>query len=376
MRALLTGAGALLTFAVIAVVILRGGLPFAPTRSQSAARPTATITPIPLHLTLYDHLNSIAMLSPSEGWILGISGQGGHPFLLRFSHGAWTVDPLQIELSPMNPIALKMVSATEGWIAGSDQNGYGGHGVMLHIIDGKVVPVVLPDSVGQIESLAMVSPAEGWAVDSRSFPSGKSQILHYSEGTWTVALTVPGNSMLKSIDMVSADEGWAAGIGESSGALWHYSQGRWQQVPLNDPQHADIEHISMLTPDEGWGIGQFALPHQQTDQYARSSAVIWHYSGGAWQVAKLLVEDPSQMQITQLTAIQTVAPGEVWVSVMDSSGKRFMHGVSGAWQQAPAAIRDSITSIAMLTPNDGWAVGYAGQIMQCRGGVWFDYPTH
>jgi hypothetical protein len=82
------------------------------------------------------------------------------------------------------------------------------------------------------------------------------------------------------------------------------------------------------------------------------------------------------MSVYHMTAIQTVAPGEVWVSVSDSAGKSFLHGLNGTWQQAPAAIRDSITSIAMLTPNDGWAVEYAGQILQCRGGAWFDYSTH
>ena len=374
MRTLLIGAGALLTFAVIAFMILRGGLPFMATRLQAVARPTATVTPIPLRLTLYDHLNSITMRSPTEGWIIGSSGQDGHTYLLHFLHGAWTVDPAQIQ--PMNPTVIKMVSANEGWIAGSDLNSYAGHGVMAHFIGGHVIPVALPDSVGQIESLSMVSPTEGWAVDSRSFPHGNSQILHYSQGVWSVALTLPGNTMLISIDMVSADEGWAAGIGETSGSLWHYAQGSWQQVPFYDPQHADIEQISMLSSDEGWGIGGFVLPHQPPDQYERTAGAIWHYSGGAWQVVKRYIEDPSQLQVTQLTAVQAVGPGEVWVSISDSSGKRFAHGVNGNWLMASAAIRDGITSIAMLSPSDGWAVGYAGQIMQCRDGAWYDYPTH
>ncbi len=109
--------GVFLAFVVVAVLLLRGGLPLAFGNARASATPAPpTATETPLHLTLYDHLNSIDMRSPTEGWIVGSSGLGGHTYVLRFAHGAWVVDPLQI--APMNPAAITMVSTTEGWIAG------------------------------------------------------------------------------------------------------------------------------------------------------------------------------------------------------------------------------------------------------------------
>ncbi len=373
-RGILAVASVLLAFVVITVLLLRGGLPLAFGNIGASATPaTPTATQVPLHLTLSDHLNSIDMLSSTEGWIVGSSGEGAQPILLRYSRGAWVTDPLQ--LPQMNPTVIKMLSATEGWIAGGDTRSYDSRGVMLHIHDGQALPVALPDGVGIIADLAMVSPTDGWAVTAPTTQQN-AQILRYSQGVWAVALTVPDNNAdLLNIDMVSSDEGWVAGIGTGSGALWHYTQGTWQRIPLNDPQQADIEHISMLSPTEGWGVGENPVPHQPGDQYNRVGGAIWYYSNGAWQVVKRLADPPSRTQITQLSAIQAFSSGEVWVSESDSVGKRFLHGVNGTWQMAPAAIRDGIVGIAMLTPSDGWAVGYAGQIMQCRSGVWFDYPT-
>ena len=147
-------------------------------------------------------------------------------------------------------------------------------------------------------------------------------------------------------------------------------------TPLNDPQQADLEHISMLSPTEGMGNWRIsAAPAIQPINMLAVGGAIWHYSGGIWQVVKRLADAPSGTQITDFSTIQAIGSGDVWVSESDGVGKRFLHGVNGTWQMAPAAIRDGINSIAMLTPSDGWAVGYAGQILQCRSGVWFDYPT-
>lgn len=373
-RGILAVASVLLAFVVIAVLIFHGGLPRSFGNIGAPATPAPpTATQVPLKLTLYDHLNSIDMRSPTEGWIVGSSGEGAQPILLRYSRGAWVTDPLQ--LPQMNPTVIKMLSATEGWIAGGDTRSYDSRGVMLHIHDGQALPVALPDGVGMIEDLAMVSPTDGWAVTAPTTQQN-TQILRYSQGAWTVALTMPdGNANLMSIAMVSSAEGWAAGIGTGSGALWHYTQGTWQRIPLNDPQQADIEHISMLSATEGWGVGENPVPHQSGDQYNRVGGAIWHYSNGTWQVVKRIADPPSGTQITQLSAIQAFSSGEVWVSESDGISKRFLHGVNGTWQEVHAAIRDGINSIAMLTPSDGWAVGAAGQIMQCRSGVWFDYPT-
>src|SRR5260370_39417215 len=161
--------------------------------------------------------------------------------------------------------------------------------------------------------------------------------------------------------MVSPDEGWAAGQTQGD-AVWHYSGGTWQRVQLNDPQVATLEYVSMLSADEGWGIGIQPLPTQKTDKTPRRGGAIWHYSGGQWQVVQRVLPDTAGQPLI-LSAIQAVAPGDVWVGQSQGGGKRFLHLVSGALQLVPAPIRDGIISIAMTSANEGWATGYAGQIL-------------
>ena len=45
-----------------------------------------------------------------------------------------------------------------------------------------------------------------------------------------------------------------------------------------------------------------------------------------------------------------------------SVSKRFLHGINGAWQVAPAAIRDSSPSIAMLTPTTAGPLDMPGRL--------------
>jgi hypothetical protein len=325
---------------------------------------------VQLNLTLLSHVTSIAMRSPAEGWAVGDGDASGQSYLLHLRNGVWAKQLLAD--GKMEPLAIAMLSPTDGWIAGADHPGLYGQGAMLHLSGGEWTHVPLPAGVGPIQSISMVTPQVGWAVDASS-ANGQAQFLRYSQNVWTVAQEVPDNSLLLSIQMVSPDEGWAAGQTQGD-AVWHYSGGTWQRVQLNDPQVATLQYVSMLSADEGWGIGIQPLPTQKTDQGPHGGGAIWHYSGGQWQVVQRVLPDtPGQLLI--LSAIQAVAPDDVWVGQRQGGGKRFLHVVNGALQQVGAPIRDGIISIAMTSANEGWATGYAGQILHYVNGAWIDYPT-
>jgi photosystem II stability/assembly factor-like uncharacterized protein len=76
----------------------------------------------------------------------------------------------------------------------------------------------LPDLI-TLYSIAMVSPAEGWAV------GGSGGIFHFSDGHWA-KVSSPVTHPLYDIAIISPDNAWAVGIG---GALLHYRNGSWQQ---------------------------------------------------------------------------------------------------------------------------------------------------
>lgn len=348
------------------------------TGQTGQSSPTATSTPIPLHLTPLSNLSSIAMLSAAEGWAVGYEGASGPAILLHWLKGAWQAEPLPAVT--IVPQVVTMVSPTDGWLGGADSpHTYGDvHGVMLHYSGGGWTQVSLPPDAGPIAGIAMVSPTEGWAVGTTTADHGHAQILHYSQGAWSVALTGADNTSFTSIAMVSPTEGWAAGPRQPDGYLWHYTQGTWKQMMLNDPNHADLEYLSMLSPDDGWGIGGYLTAQQQKDEeLPHQAGALWHYTGGQWQVVEQYQDAPDTHYVA-LLALQAAAPGDVWVSESDGgSGPHFLHEINGAWQKVAAPILQgsTITSIAMVSANEGWAVGTAGEILHYLNGNWIAYPT-
>jgi hypothetical protein len=136
----------------------------------------------------------------------------------------------------------------------------------------------LPDPRARITSLAMTSPAAGWAVGVLPRPTRGSGggdatkpdnalILRYRDGTWEEQARFPGLvdtfTSFNGIAMVSASDGWAVGIG---GLIVHYSSGVW--TSLASPTSQTLQSIAMLSASEGWAVGD--------------RGTILHYAGGAW----------------------------------------------------------------------------------------------
>ncbi|HEV7127885.1 MAG TPA: zf-HC2 domain-containing protein [Ktedonobacterales bacterium] len=121
-----------------------------------------------------------------------------------------------------------------------------------------------PDYNWELNSIALVSPTEGWAVGARQYatPSGASgsnpanaRILHYHDGVWQqqASFTAPagvGFFTLNAIAMSSADDGWAAGTG---GMLVHYTGGHWSLV--SSPTTHDLNAIALPPGGSGWAMG-------------------------------------------------------------------------------------------------------------------------
>ncbi len=67
----------------------------------------------------------------------------------------------------------------------------------------------------------MVSPSDGWAVGGggANCPSQPSVLLHWNGTTWN-EIPSPVSQTLNSVAMISADEGWAVG---EAGTILHYT---------------------------------------------------------------------------------------------------------------------------------------------------------
>lgn len=336
------------------------------------ATPTATRTPL---VTTDTHLTAINMVSPSEGWVVGYDGAGKRTRLLHFHAGSWTLAPEpSVRILPRT---VTMLSATDGWIGGAaSDDGVNAAGVMLRYSSGQWTPFPLPAEAGAIKSIAMVSASEGWAVDDTP-DGGHAHILHYTGGVWTIAKTMADHSMLESVSMINADEGWVAGRGSynpgldgTPGALWHYHFGVWQRITPVDPTHADVEYVAMLPSGEGWGIGSYAVPQTTPGQDSIPQAgVIWHCSGGRWQIS---AHFRAASRAAGISALFASSVSGAWVAVSDDTGNSILHQQGSQW--AGQGTRDVVVvALAMDSPDDGWAIAVDARLLHYFHGGWMPY---
>lgn len=229
--------------------------------------------------------DSIFMRSASDGWIVGQSSGSQGALVLHYGGSAWT----QVSNSAFASLSLNTisaVSATDVWLAGIDYgaSATGGNGsdanapsVILHYDGHTWARQSIPSPHVRLQSLAMVSASDGWAVGialgsvSRSGAGtvtmpDKALILHYHDGLWEEQSRFAGPAgPYVSVAMVSTGEGWAVG---TAGMIVHYTSGRWVRVP--SPTSQDLRSITMVSPAEGWAAG--------------AKGTILHYVAGVWSI--------------------------------------------------------------------------------------------
>lgn len=364
---------------LIALLVAVTGFPVNRLTASNApsvtATPTATRTPL---VSIETHLTAISMVSSSEGWAVGYDGDGKRARLLHFHSGTWSLaDNPNVTILPR---AITMLSATDGWIGGAASNdGDNAAGVMLHYSGDQWLPFPLPAGTGAINSITMVGANEGWAVDDTP-DDGHAHILHYVGGVWTIAKTMADRSLLQSVSMVNANEGWIAGRGSynpglngTPGALWHYLNGTWQRVTPSDPTHADVDSVAMLPTGEGWGTGSYQVsPAAPGQDVIPQAAVVWHYSGGRWQIAARFRDASGTARVTALFVSD--ASG-LWFAESGTSGNYIYHPAhpSGFSWSGEGTRNMVLTALAMDSPDDGWAVSESAQLVHYFHGGWMPY---
>lgn len=169
----------------------------------------------------FAYFSSLAMVSPAEGWALAQKtvadshGETTHvplqQLLYHYSGGQWSSVPLSVAGDPYTTLGrITMVSPTDGWIVGVQQrtypgsttNGFERHPVLLHYSGGQWTQVDLPDAgaeVSEIDGLAFAADGSGWAAgylsdikpsetvqDSDVQARGTPLLWRYADGKWSL----------------------------------------------------------------------------------------------------------------------------------------------------------------------------------------------
>jgi hypothetical protein len=377
-RRVLSGLGALAAVLVIALLAATLFARFAPRHPTPATKGTpivkGTSTP-PLESGLQGQVWDIAMVSASEGWAVGeadhpLANGGVSPQALvrHYQHGAWSSQVL-----PIGGVltGISMVSASEGWAVGRGFEVGKPDSVLLLHYDGHTWKQVPGPQRADAEQVQMLSASEGWAV-------GDGSILHYDGRTWrrqalptSLGLSAAKTIYVSDISMLSPAEGWAVGTLQvngngdtskanppSSGVILHYIGGYWTVQKII--QRAGLAGVSMLSAADGWVSGSIS----EANIPGYTAPLLLHYSGGQWAQAPQPLNLGSYLITGSFGPISMVSSTDGWVTSFDSGllHSILLHYDGTAWSKVELPniqniIEYSLNNLAMLSANEGWAVG-------------------
>lgn len=324
-------------------------------------------------------LNDLAFVSPTEGWAVGAAApcgtnraSGCTPLLRHYLHGTWVSVPLPFS-GWLN--TLSMLSVSDGWIGGYD-------GLLLHY-DGHTWQQMVEAQGTTFLQLHMFSDTNGWAI---GYPQGATtiEVLHYDGHTWTPQAPLSHLSLgqqyelsAQALAMVSPSEGWVVGAlvqqvreGTPSTAprtaggavILHYMAGQWilaKRIP-----DGNLTTISMASATEGWAMGNTEGTRPATPTPAvQQTPLVLHYAQGQWKQMTNPVSNPDVCCLDTVT-MRSISDG--WAAGPESGVSprplaTMLHYTGRQWKAAPMPVvvgtSATITRIVMTSATEGWAVG-------------------
>lgn len=243
---------------------------------------------------------------------------------------------------------------------------------------GHPVPTVTASGRVLLSSVAMISASDGWAF---GWESKACIVLHYNGTTWARS-NGSACANITSISMLSADEGWAVG----GSSILHYSHGSWQMDTgyARPSENVDLTRVAMVSPEEGWVVGTDSAPTNAPS--GAPSAFILHYTNGHWipaPLAGMAGHNPSSLRgITMISAQEGWAVGSYYTASRQEA-TLMLHYINGQWTRVDWSTTGSFNCVVALSSGDMWAVGEVnaesgpGLIVHFKHGavVQEDHPT-
>jgi photosystem II stability/assembly factor-like uncharacterized protein len=197
--------------------------------------------------------------------------------------------------------------------------------------------------------------------------------LRYNGTTWT-AIKDPAFASLSLNTLAEAPDGevWITAVdtsrpgfdGDDPAAILHYDGKAWTREPINLANDR-LFGLAMVSAQEGWAVGYDpgrTLRHRTGPQ----QGIIVHYHNGVWQVQSTVASPPGA-DIFYLAAVAMLSANEGWAVGQDGVMMRYHNGV---WRQAQSVTRANLASITFASATEGWAIGDHGVIMHYHNGAW------
>ena len=278
-----------------------------------------------------ENLKSVYMVTANDGWAIGDNGT-----ILRWNGINWSL------WQQANATALRWNSAS--W----------------RDVSGSALPAP-PPSIDTLNSVSMLSYADGWAVGNRV--GNNFTFLRWNGSQWINSPLTDATyrANLNSVFMISSRDGWTVGSvrgGNLTFLQWDGTNWIVRSFTTTDTEQnlnsvymwdSDADGLS----DDGWAVGNCC------DNSGR--AWILRYQAGAWNK----INAPAEATVN-LNSVFMVSLNEVWIAGNDRGGgpnALILRWRNGAWTYTDPGVDTNLNSIFMFDTDgdgdadDGWAVG-------------------
>ncbi len=233
--------------------------------------------------------------------------------------------------------------------------------------------------------VASIADNNAWAVGDTD---GHPLIAHWNGATWSATAIPTITGVLYGVAAVSANDVWAVGstgtIANSQTLVMHWNGATWTRVPSPNIGAADnvLYGVDVASGNDVWAVGYSREPAALTHQ-----SLILRWGGAQWSV----VPSPNPNNSNVLRAVAVVSPDDVWAVgsaqqclcyrqplIFHWDGNQW--GIVGAPNYAIPVLYD----VTVLSANDVWAVGASGNdivpydtpiIVHWDGAAWRDVPS-
>lgn len=234
-----------------------------------------------------------------------------------------------------------------------------------------VVPSPVTD---MLYAITMTSSLDGWAgggkgTSNNGRPLGTT-MLHWDGNTWSQAALVGTNIFstdIHAITMLSPSDGWAvSGLGyhfftDSTGQIFHWDGSAWTAAA---GMAEGLYGLAAISPADVWAVGVYYRSHQSGGAY-------YHWDGSAWT-------GDIRMDLSGLFSIAMLSQNNGWaVGGYLTPTCQIFHWDGAGWTRAPLSFETYayLKAIAMVSSTDGWAVGEGGLILHWDGNTWDQFSS-
>ena len=320
-------------------------------------------------------LNSVDLLSPTEGWAVG-DYDGHHKALILHWDGVrWAPvasPPNDATWQAMSDVVA--ITPSDAWASPAQGRvlfHWTGQAWQSVIVD--LGPGFVPPQFAMIDSLDATGPNDVWAVGAISEATAENHtetlILHWDGSRWTRVPSPnpsPHFSLLKDVVAVAPNEAWAVGLasdeaqGGGQPVILHWDGAAWHFTPPPGALHGseyDLLGVAALAANDVWAVGLYRI-----ETWDEMRPVSLHWDGVRWSVVPV----PAPSGDVRLVSVAGLAPDNVLAvgrrSIPDGDRTPYLVRWNGAaWTtvtDAPGLTPGRIASaVAVAAPSTALVVG-------------------